>query len=481
MENPQIVQGGMGVGVSNWKLAREVSLTGNIGVVAGTAMDVIIARRLQDGDLDGSIRRALAHFPDPEIAGRILAEYYVEGGIKQKNCYKQVPMFTINPLKQLIELTIAANFAEIYLAKEGHNGLIGINLLGKIQLSNVYSIYGAILAGVDYVIMGAGIPLEIPGVLERLSQNNAVAVRLNVFNSGPDDKFELHFNPGEIIRESALPDLYRPRFFPIISSNVLAATMVKRASGRIDGLIYESYIAGGHNAPPRGKLELSDSGEPVYGIKDEVDIQGLKQYGLPFYLAGGYGNPAKHREALELGAAGTQIGTPFAFCEESGLAPEIKSNILQDILNGVSKVFTDPFASPTGFPFKVLSLIDSISEKIQFLNRPKICDLGYLRQIFKKDDGTVGYRCPSEPEKDYLKKNLNGDEIIGRKCLCNALMANIGIPRRQKSGYLEKPLITAGDYLKSVANLINSGKLAYTARDVINYILNKPEKAMGIR
>ena len=56
---PRIIQGGMGAGVSDWRLARAVSVTGQLGVVSGTALDVICARRLQDGDRDGNIRRAL--------------------------------------------------------------------------------------------------------------------------------------------------------------------------------------------------------------------------------------------------------------------------------------------------------------------------------------------------------------------------------------------------------------------------------------
>jgi len=59
------------------------------------------------------------------------------------------------------------------------------------------------------------------------------------------------------------------------------------------------------------------------------------------------------REALDQGASGVQIGTPFAFCEESGLKPEIKQEILRKIVDGNARVFTDPLASPTGFPFKV--------------------------------------------------------------------------------------------------------------------------------
>jgi len=60
MSQPLIIQGGMGAGVSNWHLARSVSKLSQLGVVSGTALDVILARRLQQGDPDGDIRRALS-------------------------------------------------------------------------------------------------------------------------------------------------------------------------------------------------------------------------------------------------------------------------------------------------------------------------------------------------------------------------------------------------------------------------------------
>ena len=47
-----IIQDGMGAGVSNWRLARAVSWLGQLGVVAGTALDEIMSRRLQDGDAE---------------------------------------------------------------------------------------------------------------------------------------------------------------------------------------------------------------------------------------------------------------------------------------------------------------------------------------------------------------------------------------------------------------------------------------------
>ena len=57
MDNlPTIIQGGMGAGVSSWRLAQAVSQLGQLGVVSGTALDLIFARRLQDGDPGGHMR-----------------------------------------------------------------------------------------------------------------------------------------------------------------------------------------------------------------------------------------------------------------------------------------------------------------------------------------------------------------------------------------------------------------------------------------
>jgi NAD(P)H-dependent flavin oxidoreductase YrpB (nitropropane dioxygenase family) len=41
---PVIIQGGMGVAVSSWRLARAVARTGQLGVVSGTALEIVIAR-----------------------------------------------------------------------------------------------------------------------------------------------------------------------------------------------------------------------------------------------------------------------------------------------------------------------------------------------------------------------------------------------------------------------------------------------------
>ncbi|MDC7224847.1 MAG: nitronate monooxygenase [Spirochaetales bacterium] len=473
MELPEIIQGGMGIGVSGWELAREVSLSGQLGVVSGTALDVMIARKLQGGDRGGHLRRALASFPDRDMAARVVDRYFVNRGIKDRFRFKQVPRFSVQPSRELIELTVIANFAEVFLAKEGHDGLVGINLLEKVQMPNLYSLYGAMLAGVDYVIMGAGIPLEIPGILDKLAQHEKVSLTLSVDGVDSDEEFRMTFDPLSFFMDSpdALKALKRPAFLPIVSSNVLAMVMLQKATGKVDGLIVEEHDAGGHNAPPRGRMSLNGEGEPIYGPKDGVNYEKLRALNVPFWLAGNYGDEEHFRQAREAGAVGVQVGTAFQFCRESGLAADFKAKIMETIKKGVARVFTDPLASPTGFPFKVLSYGESLSEKFNFLNRPRICDLGYLRQIYKKDDGTLGYRCPAEPMDAYAAKGGRREDTEGRKCLCNALLANISLPRMQLSGYLEKPLVTAGTCLNMMKTFIDRGMTSYTARDVIAMIL----------
>lgn len=300
---PVIIQGGMGAGISDWRLANAVARQGQLGVVSGTAIDAILARRLQDGDPGGHMRRALGQFPVPALAQRILDRYFVPEGIGAKSPYRAKPIPTVAPRRPLLESIVVANFVEVFLAKEGHDGPVGVNLLEKIQLPNLASLYGALLAGVDYVLMGAGIPLEIPGALDRLAHHEATRLKLHVTGAGPGDEFASEFDPRRLIPQP-LPPLRRPAFLAIIASATLALTLAKKASGYVDGFIVEGPTAGGHNAPPRGALQLNERGEPVYGPRDEVDLAKIAALGRPFWLAGAYGTPERLREALALGAAG---------------------------------------------------------------------------------------------------------------------------------------------------------------------------------
>jgi len=126
-----------------------------------------MARRLQEGDPGGHMRRGLDRFPFPKMAERIWAAYYIPGGKMENQPYKSLPKHSLDNPRELIELCMVANFVEVNLAREGHEHPVGINFLEKIQIPHLPSLYGAMLAGVGYVLMGAGIPLKIPGALDR--------------------------------------------------------------------------------------------------------------------------------------------------------------------------------------------------------------------------------------------------------------------------------------------------------------------------
>ncbi len=463
----------MGVAISTWRLAGAVSRLGQLGVVSGTGLTRVLAARLTDGDPGGHMQRALESFPFPESVHTILRRYYVPGGKAPDAPYKIPPAHTARPSRFADQLTVIANYVEVFLAKQGHTGPVGINLLEKVQLPNLASIYGAMLAGVDYLLMGAGIPIQVAAVLDGLARHEPVSYRLDVHGAKPDDHFLIHFDPERLFPgiTARIGQMKRPRFIPIISSTVLASAILKRSEGSVDGFVVEGSTAGGHNAPPRGPLHVNDRGEPVYGERDLVDTEKMKRFGLPFWLAGGYGHPDRLREALAQGATGIQVGTPFALCDESGMEPELRRRILRKACNGGAPILTSATASPTGFPFKVLRLEGTLSDERVFAARERICDLRFLRELYKKDDGSIGYRCPAGPVDDYVGNGGDSADTIGRVCLCNALNATAGYPQRRKDGYVEPPIVTVGDDLSSVSRLARADGSGFSAADVIRHIL----------
>ncbi len=466
---PKIIQGGMGAGVSNWRLAKAVSAAGQLGVVAGTALDSILSRRLQKGDVGGHMRRALRAFPIPDVADRILKRFFVPGGKPKKARFLPNWKPTAHLSRNLEDLLVASSFVEVHLAKESHEYPVGINFLEKIQTPTLPALYGALLAGVDYVLMGAGIPRAIPGVLDGLAEGSEVELRIDIKGRDADRVLHSRFDPTTYCG-GELPPVKRPAFVAIVSSHVLAAVLARSSGSRVDGFVVEGPTAGGHNAPPRGKAPVGPDGQPSYGEKDEPDIEAIRELGLPFWLAGSYAEPERVADALEQGAAGVQVGTAFAYCEESGLDEKVKRRVLKLSRRGRVRTFTDPVASPTGFPFKVVQLRNTLSEALAYTKRPRTCDLGYLRSAFCRANGLIGWRCPAEPVEDYVAKGGSKEDTIGRKCLCNALTANIGLAQI-RGGKREKPLVTSGDDVARIARFLAPGKHSYKAIDVIRYLL----------
>jgi NAD(P)H-dependent flavin oxidoreductase YrpB (nitropropane dioxygenase family) len=461
----------MGVGVSGWRLARAVALAGQLGVVSGVGLDTLMARRLQLGDPGGHISRALAHFPHAGAAEQILGRYFVAGGIGPDEPFRAVPRPTLRPSERSTNLVVAANFVEVFLAKEGHEGLVGINLMEKLQMSTPAASYGAMLAGVDYVLVGAGIPAEFPALLDALAAGRPGQVSVDVIGAGTVPT-PVVVRPDVVV--GARVESRRPQLLAIVASHVLASYLARDRATRPDGFVVEGPVAGGHSAPPRGPLVLDEEGEPVYGLRDVVDLDKMALLGLPFWLAGGYASPALLQQSRRAGAAGVQVGSAFALCEESGLLASIKRAVIEHVLVADLPVRADPRASPTGFPFKVAELPGTVAEPPVYESRDRVCDAGYLRAPYHKQGAEIGYRCPAEPLPTYLRKGGKMAETVGRYCLCNGLIASIGLGQR-RAGSVEPPIVTIGQDLSFLPKLLPPGRQSYTAADVVAYLLQNDQ------
>ena len=486
---PVVIQGGMGVGVSCWQLARAVSMSGQLGVVSGVALDAVFARRLQRGDPGGDMRRALAAFPDQAVARRVLGRYFVAGGIPPGQPFRPIPRLGLRPSLARSELLAVANFAEVYLAKEGHDGLVGVNYMEKVQMATPPSLYGAMLAGVDYVLVGAGIPLGVPAMLRALARHCAVDVPATVADgpagavpsaagqpdgggqgAGAPDPATIAFDPASLLA-GPRPDLATPAFLAIISSAVLATYLNRSEASRPDGFVLEGPVAGGHSAPPRGRLRLDEAGEPVYGPRDVIDLSVVAATGLPFWLAGGYSRPEQVRAARAAGAAGVQVGSPFALCRESGIEPSLRERLVEEAAAGKLRVRNSPEASPAGFPFKVADLAGTMADEDVYAGRPRLCDLGYLRVPYYRNGTSIGYRCAAEPSEEYERKAGAVGDSAGRWCLCNGLLATIGLGQHRPSGYVEPPIVTLGQDLAFLPDLLERHGTCFGAADVLGYLL----------
>jgi NAD(P)H-dependent flavin oxidoreductase YrpB (nitropropane dioxygenase family) len=194
-------------------------------------------------------------------------------------------------------------------------------------------------------------------------------------------------------------------------------------------------------------------------------------------MAGGYGTPHGLATAVAAGANGVQAGTVFALCAESGMAEGCKRRLHAKAAAGPVPVRTDGRASPTGFPFKVAELPGTLADEQVYQHRPRRCDLGVLRAPYRKPDGSVGYRCPAEPVDMYVNRRGGREpNTVGRRCLCNALLATAGLPQQRPDGYTEPPIVTTGTDFTGVRHLLSAAAdgATYHAADAVAYLLGSP-------
>lgn len=164
-----------------------------------------------------------------------------------------------------------------------------------------------------------------------------------------------------------------------------------------------------------------------------------------------------------------QVGTIFALSAESGLKPELRDRPLGDLADDDLQVRTEALGSPTGFPFKVAAVPGTLTDDDDvYAERPRLCDLGYLRTPFEQPDGRLGCRCPAEPVAHFVRKGGSEQETVGRKCLCNALTADAGLAQQRGDGYVEPALVTLGEDVVRAKELARRHPDGWSAADALD-------------
>lgn len=184
---------------------------------------------------------------------------------------------------------------EIHKAKSKTNGHIAVNVMAA--LSNADDlIRTSVNEGIKLIVVGAGLPLRLPRLVE-------------------DDSVNL---------------------LPIVSSGRAAGLILsswdKRYGRTADGIILEGPLAGGHlgfsmeqlKQPEKYSLDILLP-EVLEAIKAYEDKYGRK---IPIIVAGGIFNGQDIARMLSKGASGVQIATRFVCTVECGVSREFKQAYL---------------------------------------------------------------------------------------------------------------------------------------------------------
>ncbi|MEG0074628.1 MAG: nitronate monooxygenase family protein [Eubacterium sp.] len=257
-----IIQGGMGVGVSLSNLAGNVMKNGGMGVLS------------------------MAH------------PGYLEPDFNERN----------------IEANLNAFGKEVKKARalSDGRGLLGVNIMAAIRNFETY-VKKAVECAVDAIIVGAGLPLDLPKYVE----NDTIALA------------------------------------PVVSSGRAAKLLLKawdrHYSRTADFIVVEGPLAGGHLGFKAKDLEENhcQNLEEIFNdVKKEVAVyeEEYKQK-IPIFVAGGVYDGADIARFMKQGANGVQMATRFIATEECDAAPNFKQVILEAEKEDI--VF---IKSPVGFP-----------------------------------------------------------------------------------------------------------------------------------
>lgn len=323
-----IIQGGMGVGVSLAPLAAAVAVAGGLGVISSACLDRLVSKR----------------------SGR------------KTNTYDAV-------------------YEEVSLAK-AQGGFAGINIMVALQRDYEASVRGALDAGADAIISGAGLPLALPAIQKA--------------------------------GDTAL--------VPIVSSGRaldLICRRWERQGQRPDAVVLEGPLAGGHLGFRIDQVELPEN--TLEALLPEVKESARRHGDFPVIVAGGIYTNEDIRRFVALGADGVQMGTRFLATAESSATDAYKQAVLEATREDIL-VAHDP-GSPCGLPFRVLRKSPMYVSALAKRRQPK-CDKGY---VLLKDEKGNFTRCPAKESNEH------------HFCICNGLLSSAGYNPEQ-----EEPIYTVG-------------------------------------
>ncbi len=283
-----IIQGGMGVGISLSGLASAVAANGGVGVISAAGIGML--------------------HKDP-------SQGYLE------NC-------------------ISGLRAEIRKSREKSDGILGVNIM--VALSNYEDLVRtSIEEGIDIVISGAGLPLDLPKFL----------------------------TPG-----------CKTKLVPIVSSARAAALICNKWHTNYnylpDAVIVEGPKAGGHLG---FKLEqIFDENFSLEKLIPEV-VAAVNEIGLahgkniPVIAAGGIYSGSDMLKIMRLGASGVQMGTRFVVTDECDASIEFKQAYLDAKKEDVMII-----KSPVGMPGRAIKS-PFLDEVLAGKRQPKTCPVNCIR------------------------------------------------------------------------------------------------------
>lgn len=394
------------------------------------------------GDLDGSLRLVLEHFPYPAAARHVWQHFFVPGGKGDEQPFELVSQPHLEEGPALVELTVLANFAEVFLARQGHTGWVGVHYHDSARLALLPSLFGALLAGVDFLLVSASGVAAVQPALRRLLAHESAALDVTLTDT---DRLTCGFDPHSL-GSGHSPALRAPILLAVCET-VDEAESVLTGAGFDGGFIVQA---------PSGA-----------GWLEAAEFARLRSLGRPFWLGNVAATAENFARVSQEGAGGLQVNTPFTFCAESALDPDLKRRVLTLVRQDPNHLFTQLSALPDGQPFRVLRLEETAADPEISAARLRLCDVGWFREVYRRPDGSVGYRCPGEPMHHYLLKGGDATTAARQPCICNGVLAGLGLAQLQDGRELERALVPVGEDVRELRRFLKPGGVEFTAADVV--------------